>query len=131
MATKQIPHIDRAIKEWGEAFRKAIKEANKTIEEARKEWNKFESEEKSMLHNVTVRKAENKKLEEFWIMRAVHEIRERDSETKREKINFHVIEDVELGHEPTPQEIAQFLSDSKADFVSVVQNYRFESELPF
>lgn len=90
-----------------------------------------ESEEKSMLHNVTVRKSEKKKLEEFWIMRAVHEIREYDSETHKKKINFHVIEDVETDHEPTLNEIAQFLSDSKADFVSVVQNYRFENELPF
>lgn len=84
-----------------------------------------------MLHNVTVRKAEKKKFEEFWIMRAVHEIRTCDSETKKMKINFHVIEDVEIDHNPTPQEIAQFLSESKDDFVSVVQNYRFESELPF
>lgn len=38
---------------------------------------------------------------------------------------------IELDHEPTPQEIAQFLYESHADFVSVVQNYRFESELPF
>ncbi|EOS47177.1 hypothetical protein C810_01493 [Lachnospiraceae bacterium A2] len=86
-----------------------------------------ESEEKSMLHNVTVKHEENKVLEEFWVMRATKTIGEGKypipySESFKEK---------ELDHEPTPQEIAQFLSDSKADFVSVVQNYRFANELPF
>lgn len=80
-----------------------------------------------MLHNVTVKHEENKVLEEFWVMRTTKTIGEGKypipySESFKEK---------ELGHEPTPDEIAQFLSDSKADFVSVVQNYRFESELPF
>lgn len=126
MATEHIPQIDRAIKEWGVAFRKAMKEVNKTIEEARKEWNKFESEEKSMLHNVTVKHEENKVLEQYWVMRGIKEYigaynrKEERAESEQE-----------LDHEPTPQEIAQFLSDSKADFVSVVQNYRFEDELPF
>lgn len=33
-----------------------------------------ESEEKSMLHNVTVKHEENKVLEEYWLMRAVNDI---------------------------------------------------------
>ncbi len=64
-------------------------------------------------------------LEEFWVMRAV----------KEGKLPFDfkktVIDERKLDHEPSKSEIAQFLSDSKADFVSVVQNYRFENELPF
>ncbi len=84
-----------------------------------------ESEEKSMLHNVTVKHEENKVLEEFWVMRAV----------KEGKLPFYfkktVIDERKLDHEPSKSEIAQFLFDAKADFVSVVQNYRFENELPF
>lgn len=84
-----------------------------------------ESEEKSMLHNVTVKHEEDKVLEEFWVMRAV----------KEGKLPFDfkktVIDERKLDHEPSKNEIAQFLSDSKADFVSVVQNYRFAGELPF
>ncbi len=78
-----------------------------------------------MLHNVTVKHEESKLLEEFWVMRAV----------KEGKLPFDfkktVIDERKLDHEPSKSEIAQFLSDSKADFVSVVQNYRFENELPF
>lgn len=84
-----------------------------------------ESEEKSMLNNVTVKHEESKVLEEFWVMRAV----------KEGKLPFDfkktVIDERKLDHKPSKSEIAQFLSDSKADFVSVVQNYRFENELPF
>lgn len=84
-----------------------------------------ESEEKSMLHNVTVKHEENKVLEKYWLLRA---------EKKEGKYPIPYSEsfkEKELDHEPTPDEIAQFLSDSKANFVSVVQNYRFENELPF
>lgn len=84
-----------------------------------------ESEEKSMLHNVTVKHEESKLLEEFWVMRAV----------KEGKLPFDfkktVIDERKLYHEPSKNEIAQFLYESHADFVSVVQNYRFENELPF
>lgn len=84
-----------------------------------------ESEEKSMLHNVTIKHEENNVLEEFWVMKA-----ERTTEAVPGGVRKEWKEQ-ELDHEPTPNEIAQFLSDSKADFVSVVQNYRFENELPF
>ena len=78
-----------------------------------------------MLHNVTVKHEENKVLEEFWAMRAVKEA-ELPFDFKKT-----VIGERKLDHEPSKNEIAQFLSDSGADFVSVVQIYRFESELPF
>lgn len=127
MATENIPQIDRAIKEWGVAFRKAMKEARKAIEDGKNEWRKFESEGKSMLHNVTVKHEENKVLEKYWLMRAI-----KDGDMYGEPPTpKRVVSEKECTHEPTPNEIAQFLSDSKSDFVSVVQNYRLENELPF
>lgn len=94
-----------------------------------------ESEEKSMLHNVTVKHEENKVLKEHCAMIArkefpIFEHIAFNNEPIPEKV-IKSIKMEELDHEPTPNEIAQFLSDSKADFVSVVQNYRFENELPF
>lgn len=84
-----------------------------------------ESEEKSMLHNVTVKHEESKVLEKYWVARALKNSDMPFNYTKT------VIGEREFDHYPAPNEIAQFLSDSKADFVSVVQNYRFENELPF
>lgn len=78
-----------------------------------------------MLHNVTVKHEESKVLESYYVMRG---IKENDMPFEPSK---KVIKEQEIGHKPTPNEIAQFLSDSKADFVSVVQNYRFENELSF
>lgn len=108
-------------KEFVELFCKAMEE----LEASAKSEN--ESEEKPMLHNVTVKREENKVLEKYWLLRAIKDgdMYGKPPTPKR------VISEQELDHEPTPQEIAQFLSDSKADFVSVVQNYRLESELPF
>lgn len=126
MATEHIPQIDNLIKDFGKRFREDAKQASKAIEQAGKAIKKYqESEEKSMLHNVTVKHEENKVLEKYWLMRA---------EKKEGKYPIPYSEsfkEKELDHEPTPDEIAQFLSDSKADFASVVQNYRFASELPF
>ena len=87
-----------------------------------------ESEGKSMLHNVTVKRKENKVIEKYWLMRAV---KDGDMYGYPQPTPKRVISEKECTHEPTPNEIAQFLSDSKADFVSVVQNYRFANELPF
>ena len=42
-----------------------------------------------------------------------------------------VVKEMELECEPTTVQIAQFLKDSGADFVSVVENYRMYNELPF
>lgn len=89
---------------------------------------KNESEEKSMLHNVTVKHEENKVLEKYWLMRA---IKDGDIYGEPQPTLKRVIAEKECVSYPTYNEIAQFLSDSKADFVSVVQNYRFENELPF
>lgn len=106
-------------KEFVELFCKAMEELEASAKSEK------ESEEKSMLHNVTVKREENKVLEEFWVMRAV----------KEGKLPFDfkkaVIDERKLDHEPSKSEIAQFLSDNGADFVSVVQNYRFVSEFPF
>lgn len=128
MATEHIPQIDNLIKDFGKRFREDAKQASKAIEQAIKELKNFqESEEKSMLHNVTIKYEENKTLEKYWLMRAVKDgdMYGQPPTPKR------VISEKECTHEPTLDEIAQFLSDSKADFVSVMQNYRFEDELPF
>lgn len=126
MATEHIPQIDNLIKDFGKRFCEDVKQASKAIEQAGKAIKKYqESEGKSMLHNVTIKYEKNKTLEKYWLMRA---------EKKEGKYPIPYSEsfkEKELDHEPTPNEIAQFLSDSKADFVSVVQNYRFASELPF
>lgn len=95
-----------------------------------------ESEEKSMLHNVTVKHEENKVLEWVWVMIAMRnsKLAEYDQKTKTTKDlgeKSRVMDKKELSHAPTLDEIAQFLFNSKADFVSVVQNYRFENDLPF
>ena len=81
-----------------------------------------------MLHNATVKHGEDKVLEKYWLMRA---IKDGDMYGYPQPTPKRVISEQELNHEPTPQEIAQFISDSKADFVSVAQNYRFASDLPF
>lgn len=137
MATENIPQIDKLFKDYGERFSESARKANKTLEQVGECIKKFqESEGKSMLHNVTVKHEENKVLEKYWEMVARKEVEVAEFNTKTGKSTpmKKQIEDIkreELDHEPIPQEIAQFLSDSKADFVSVVQNYRFESELPF
>ena len=109
-----------------EYMRKQEMIAEKELGEAMKKFG--ESKEKSLLHNVTVKHEENKVLEKYWLMRA---IKEGDVYGEPQSMPKKVIAEKECAHEPTPNEIAQFLSDSKADFVSVVQNYRFENELPF
>ena len=80
-----------------------------------------------MLHNVTVKCEENKVLEKYWLLRAVKDgdMYGQPPTPKR------VISEKECTHEPMPNEIAQFLSDSKADFVSLAQNYRFEMSCRF
>lgn len=95
-----------------------------------------ESEEKSMLHNVTVKHEENKALECVWVMIAMRnsklaEYNLKTGTTKDLGEESRFMDKKELSHAPTLDEIAQFLSDSGADFMSVVQNYRFANELPF
>lgn len=129
MATEHIPQIDKLIKDFGKQFQEEVKRVNKTLEQVGVAIKKYqESEEKSMLHNATVKREENKVLEKYWLMRA---IKDGDMYGYPQPTPKRVIAEKECANEPTPQEIAQFLFDAKADFVSVVQNYRFENELPF
>lgn len=78
-----------------------------------------------MLYNVTLQKTENKVLEMYYVMRA-------EKKGGKYPIPYsEAIKEKELDHEPSKQEIAQFLCDSKMDFVYVEQNYRFQPDLPF
>ena len=79
-----------------------------------------ESEGKSMLHNATV--SEDKVLEEYWCIRSIKE----DFNNAKK-----VVGEMKCTNKPTLNEIETFLKNSGGDFVSVVQNYRFENELPF
>lgn len=82
-----------------------------------------ESEDKPMLHKVTVTKTEEKVLEEYYVMRGIRIIPCTNAK--------EVIKEEESNAQPTLQDIAQFLTNSGADFVSVEHNYRFEPDLPF
>lgn len=73
------------------------------------------------------RKAEitiEREIYEYWLLRGIYD----DGLQKR------VIKEKEFDRHPTTGEIADFLEESKATFVSVEHNFRFpdpESELPF
>ena len=63
-----------------------------------------------------------KEIEEYWLLRGVYD----------DGIQKRVIAEKEFGRHPTVGEIADFLEESKATFVSIEHNFRFpESELPF
>ena len=140
MATEHIPQIDKLMKEFGEQFRKDVRQANKAIEQAIKGINQLkESEGKTMTHNVEITTTENKVIEEYWTMLAMGNTKEPSNVGKGVASiplgdiigkNGFVKDKKELEHKPTLQEIAQFLSESKADFVSVEHNCRF-ADLPF
>lgn len=85
-----------------------------------------ESEDKSMLHNVTITKTEEKELEEYYVMRGIK--KQYDGLGSEKKV---VCCEREVSQYPDFGTIAQFLSDTGADFVSVEHNYRFEPDLPF
>lgn len=126
MATEHIPQIDKLMKEFGEQFRKDVRQANKAIEQAIKGINQLkESEGKTTTHEVEITTTENRVVEEYWVMRGIKNVTDDCLHTTKK-----VIAERERGKIPTPQEIAQFLSESKADFVSVEHNYRF-ADLPF
>ena len=83
-----------------------------------------------MQHNVTITTEENRVIEEYWIISSKKNsiISNRKSMSETEKIAGYKCNsscEKELDHNPTLQEIAQFLSETKADFVSVEHNYRF------
>lgn len=86
-----------------------------------KESNK-ESEDETMHHNLTITKEENKVIEEYWCIRAVKENYVTNAKS--------VIGEMKCDKEPTLNEIAAFLDNMQADFVSVEHNYRF-ADLPF
>lgn len=77
--------------------------------------NKEEGKETTMTHKVTITTKEEKTVEEYYMMRGI-------SESQNIK---KVIAERETAEKPTLEEIAQFLADSKADFVAVSHNYRF------
>lgn len=114
---RQPLHINLT-NEFCDLFDKAIEELKKNVETVE------ESEDKTMTHEVEITTIENRVIEEYWVMRAVKENAIVKGTAKQ------VFKEQELTHNQTLQEIAQFLSESKADFVSVEHNYRF-SDLPF
>lgn len=70
-----------------------------------------------MTHTVTIKKTEKRVIEEYWLMRGIRI----NSATNAKE----VIKERESKKQPTLEQIAQFLSESQADFASVVANYRF------
>lgn len=122
MATEHIPQIDKLIKDFGKQLQEDVRKANKAIERSKKEINQFK-EDNPMLHKVTITKTEEKVLEEYWCIRAVKENIVTNAKS--------VIGEMKCDKEPTLKEIAVFLENSNADFVSVEHNYRFEPDLPF
>lgn len=102
--------------------------AGKLIEKEGKEFSFWfgsseESEKTTMKHKVTITTNKEKTVEEFWIMKT-----SRLMDVLNSKISY-VHTEKELNHKPTIEEIAQFLSDSQADFVTVSHNYRFAKEI--
>lgn len=122
MATENIPNIDKLMKDFGKQFSENVRQTNKAIEELKRGISKLR-EDNLMLHNVTVTKTEEKVLEEYWCIRGVKENIVTDAKS--------VIGEMKCTKEPTLNEIAVFLENSGADFVSVEHNYRFEPDLPF
>lgn len=72
-----------------------------------------------MTHTLTI--PTQVQLEEYFVLRAI-----KDTGDKKT-----VISEKEFTTEPTLTDIAQFLVESGADFVSKVANYRVGGEIPF
>lgn len=100
-------------------------------------FNKLNKESKvnPMTHTVTIKKTEKRVIEEYWLMRGIKKDFQADCMISCSGIFMgkgdKILEEKESKTEPTLEQIAQFLSDSNADFVSVEHNYRFEPDLPF
>lgn len=63
-----------------------------------------------------------REIEEYWLLRGIYD----------NGLQKRVVTEKEFDRHPTTCEIAEFLEESKATFVSIEHNYRFpESELPF
>ena len=71
-----------------------------------------------MIHDVKV--VQQRTLEDYYLLRGI----------RRTGNRKEVIGEKESENKPTLDDIATFLNDSGADFVSLENNYRF-SELPF
>ena len=84
-------------------------------------WKPYEEKkgETTMTHTVTI--ATQVQLEEYFVLRGIIEVGEKKK----------VISEKEFDAEPTLTDIAQFLMESGADFVSKVVNYRVSGEMPF
>lgn len=78
-----------------------------------------------MKYNVIVKKSEEKVIQEYWLIKVVTDKNIDFSKT------IQISKEKACDHQPTPEEIAQFLFDTGSDFAIVEQRYRFESELPF
>lgn len=84
-----------------------------------------------MKHNATITTKEEKAVEEYWVLQASEKC---SMPTYVNSAYFGVIpiessavvKLKEFNSKPTIEEIAQFLSESQADFVTVSHNYRFE-----
>ncbi len=72
-----------------------------------------------MIHEVSI--AQKRTLEEYYLLRGI-----RYTGNKKE-----VIKEKEFPNKPTLDDIAAFLNDSGADFVSLETNYRFPEDLPY
>ena len=64
---------------------------------------------------ITVVKEEKKELEKYYVIRAI-----KDTVVKKEVVAEKICD-----HIPTDEEVGLFLYETKADFCSVVMNYRF------
>lgn len=65
-----------------------------------------------------------REIEEYWLLRGIYD----------NGLQKRVVAEKEFDRHPTTCEIAEFLEESKATFVSIEHNFRFpdpESELPF
>jgi len=58
-----------------------------------------------------------KEIEEYWLLRGIYD----------DGVQEKVISEKEFDRHPTIGEIADFLEESKATFVSIEHNYRFSS----
>ena len=87
-----------------------------------------------MQHNVTMTKKESRVIEEWQTMEAKRYLHKYHNRKTGKDVyvdgEYLVVGKKDINKEPTLQEIAQFLSETKADFVSVEHNYRFV-DLPF
>lgn len=80
-----------------------------------------ESEGKAMIRTVNVN--HKVEIEDYYLLRGISDNSGFGKKVKSEK---------EFDHNPTPEGIAAFLVESKADFASLVTNYRlFDNRLPF